>query len=32
VAWEAYRDGRKSPRTRKAAEGFADPSFDLAVE
>jgi multimeric flavodoxin WrbA len=32
VAWEAYQDDRKSPRTRKAGKGFADPDFDLPVE
>jgi multimeric flavodoxin WrbA len=32
VAWEAYREYRKSPRTRKAGRGFEDPGFDLAVE
>ena len=32
VAWEAYREYRKSPRTRKAGKGFADPSFDLPIE
>jgi multimeric flavodoxin WrbA len=32
VAWEAYREYRKSPRTRKAGKGFADPAFDLAIE
>jgi len=32
VAWEAYHEYRKSPRTRKAGKGFADPGFDLPVE
>ncbi|MEZ4410497.1 MAG: NAD(P)H-dependent oxidoreductase [Polyangiales bacterium] len=32
IAWEAYQDGRKAPRTTKAGEGFADPSYDLSVE
>ena len=32
IAWEAYHEGRKSPVTRKAGEGFADPSYDLAVD
>lgn len=32
IAWEAYRDGRKSPVTRKAGKGFADPDYDLSVE
>jgi multimeric flavodoxin WrbA len=32
VAWQAYDEGRKSPRTVKAGEGFADPSYDLSIE
>jgi multimeric flavodoxin WrbA len=32
VAWQAYHEYRKSPRTRKAGKGFADPAFDLPVE
>jgi len=32
VAWEAYRDGRKSPTTRKAGPGYADPNYDLATD
>lgn len=32
VAWDGYSNHRKSPRTRKAGEGFADPSYDLSVE
>ncbi|CAN5653082.1 flavodoxin family protein [soil metagenome] len=32
VAWEAYHEYRKSPRTRKAGPGFADPEFELPVE
>ena len=32
IAWEAYEDSRKAPITRKAGEGFADPSYDVAVE
>jgi multimeric flavodoxin WrbA len=32
VAWEGYHQYRKSPRTRKAGPGFADPDFDLPVE
>jgi multimeric flavodoxin WrbA len=32
VAWKAYQDDRKSPRTRPAGEGFADPSFELPLE
>jgi hypothetical protein len=32
VAWEAYDTYRKSPRTRKAGPGFADPEFELPIE
>jgi multimeric flavodoxin WrbA len=32
VAWRAYKDGRKSPRTRKAGPGYADPDYDLSVD
>ena len=32
IAWQAYEDGRKSPLTRKAGEGFADPEYELSVE
>ncbi|MGE3246489.1 MAG: flavodoxin family protein [Beijerinckiaceae bacterium] len=32
IAWDAYRDGRKAPRTRKAGEGYADPGYDLSTE
>ena len=32
VAWEAYHEYRKSPRTRKAGKGFADPEFELPIE
>jgi multimeric flavodoxin WrbA len=32
VAWEAYRDSRKSPLTRRAGAGFADPDYELSVE
>ena len=32
VAWHAYDAYRKSPRTRKAGDGFADPEFELPVE
>ena len=31
-AWDGYHQYRKSPRTRAAGRGFADPSFKLAVE
>ena len=32
LAWEAYKEGRKAPVTRKAGPGYADPDYDLSVE
>ena len=32
VAWDGYDNSRKSPRTRPAGPGHADPSYDLSVE
>jgi multimeric flavodoxin WrbA len=32
LAWDAYKEGRKAPHTRKAGEGFADPGYDLSTE
>ena len=32
VAWDGYHGYRKSPRTRKAGPGFADPDFELPIE
>ncbi|MDQ3299660.1 MAG: flavodoxin family protein [Myxococcota bacterium] len=32
VAWDGYTNHRKSPRTRKAGDEFADPSYELSVE
>ncbi|MEO8653426.1 MAG: NADPH-dependent FMN reductase, partial [Ramlibacter sp.] len=32
IAWDAYREGRKAPVTRKAGAGFADPEYELSVE
>ena len=32
IAWEAYDDARKSPRTRKAGTDFADPEYELSIE
>ena len=32
IAWEAYKDGRKSPVTQKAGRGFANSDYDLSVE
>lgn len=30
AAWEGYSHSRKSPRSRKAGPGFADPEYELA--
>ena len=32
VAWKAYEEGRKAPRTRKARAGLRDPGYDLSVD
>ncbi|HEU4524332.1 MAG TPA: NAD(P)H-dependent oxidoreductase, partial [Gemmatimonadales bacterium] len=32
VAWKNYHEYHKSPRTRKAGPGFADPEFELPIE
>jgi multimeric flavodoxin WrbA len=32
VAWNAYQEARKSPVTRTAGPGFADPEYELSVE
>jgi multimeric flavodoxin WrbA len=32
IAWKVYDEYHKSPRTRKAGPGFADPEFDLPIE
>jgi len=32
IAWEGYSKARKSPITRKAGAGFADPEYELSVE
>ncbi len=32
VAWDAYREERKSPQTVKAGPSFADPDYDLSVD
>lgn len=32
IAWKAYLEGRKAPRTQKAGNGYADPDYDLSVE
>src|ERR1700741_2202332 len=32
IAWAAYEDGRKAPRTVKAGPAFADPDYHLSEE
>jgi multimeric flavodoxin WrbA len=32
VAWSAYRGSRKSPRTRAAGPGYADPGYQLSLD
>ncbi len=32
VAWKVYDEYHKSPRKRKAGEGFADPELELPIE
>ena len=32
VAWDGYIKYRKSPRTRPAGKGYADPAYQLSVE
>jgi multimeric flavodoxin WrbA len=32
IAWDAYINSRKAPRTRKAGRGYADPDYDLSIE
>src|SRR5581483_2824381 len=32
VAWDAYLHSRKSPHTRKAGPGFADPEYELSLD
>ncbi|MEY2527289.1 MAG: hypothetical protein QOE73_2060 [Verrucomicrobiota bacterium] len=32
IAWDAYEDSRKSPRTIKAGPDFADPEYELSIE
>jgi multimeric flavodoxin WrbA len=32
AAWDAYRNHRKSPRTRRAGAEFADPEYQIAVD
>jgi hypothetical protein len=32
AAWDAYINSRKSPVTRKAGPGFADPEYEISVD
>src|SRR5215207_9832826 len=32
IAWDAYDDSRKAPRTRPAGPSFADPDYPLSIE
>ena len=32
IAWRAYVDGRKAPRTQKAGAGYADPNYELSLD
>jgi multimeric flavodoxin WrbA len=32
IAWDAYSNSRKSPTTRKAGPGYADPEYELSVD
>ena len=32
IAWKAFHGGRKSPITKKAGAGYADPTYDLSVD
>jgi multimeric flavodoxin WrbA len=32
AAWDSYYNSRKSPKTRKAGPGYADPDYDLSVD
>jgi multimeric flavodoxin WrbA len=32
IAWQAYKDGRKAPRTHPAGPGYADPAYELSDE
>ena len=32
AAWDGYHQSRKSPETRKAGPGFADPDYDIAFD
>jgi hypothetical protein len=32
AAWDGYSNSRKSPVTRKAGPGFADPEYEMSVD
>jgi multimeric flavodoxin WrbA len=32
AAWDAYANSRKSPRTREAGGGYANPDYDLSLD
>jgi multimeric flavodoxin WrbA len=32
IAWDGYRNARKSPVTRRAGSQFADPAYDLSID
>ena len=32
IAFQAYTEGRKAPRTQKAGPQFADPDYDMSIE
>ena len=32
IAWQAYCEGRKAPRTQPAGTGYADPGYELSDE
>ena len=32
IAWGAYENSHKAPRTQKAGPGFKDPNYDLSLE
>jgi multimeric flavodoxin WrbA len=32
AAWDAYSNSRKSPLTRRAGPGFADPEYEIAID
>ena len=32
IAWDAYENSRKAPRTQRAGDGFVDPDYQLSME